>query len=385
MQSRQNRNRFRSVVTAVAVPLNVALAMLTVLSAFGGTFDPDEFVVAALMAMALPVFLIADVAVIIADFVFGYKRLAWVIPAGWLVAINPLLIYCPLNIFPHEELTPQQEKESFTFMTYNVMHYIEYHGNGKERTKNMTYEYILEQNPDVVNLQEAEVFEADPSLKITQAQLDSIKARYPYCYSDDITQQGLYSKFPFTVEELSGDQPYWVTQRLVHFTLDIRGRKVSLFNVHLQSIGLTPEDKQLYVDIMNSPPRSEKAIKREITQVKNTLISKLAFAFGRREAQARYIRELVDEAGPNVIVAGDFNDIQGCYAERIIMGNDLHDAYAENGFGPCVTYHDNRFWFRIDHILFSSGLDAVGIKRGKSNYSDHSPMLTKFVFTDTKK
>ena len=79
-------------------------------------------------------------------------------------------------------------------------------------------------------------------------------------------------------------------------------------------------------------------------------------------------------------MAGDFNDIQGSYALRTILGDgDMHDAYAENAFGPTITYHGNRFYFRIDHVLYRGDMEAVDIERGDTPSSDHYPLLTTFV------
>lgn len=114
--------------------------------------------------------------------------------------------------------------------------------------------------------------------------------------------------------------------------------------------------------------------------MKSQLLSKLAEAFKIRAQQARAVRNVVDSIGGPFIVAGDFNDIPDCFAVRTIRGKDMHDAYADAAFGPAITYHGDRFYFRIDQVLYRGPFQAVGIERGSINSSDHNPLLTTFLF-----
>lgn len=61
----------------------------------------------------------------------------------------------------------------------------------------------------------------------------------------------------------------------------------------------------------------------------------------------------------------------------------MKDAYVECGFGPLITYHANRFYFKIDQIFYSGNmLDAVKIKCVKNPSSDHYPLLVDFVWKE---
>ncbi len=48
--------------------------------------------------------------------------------------------------------------------------------------------------------------------------------------------------------------------------------------------------------------------------------------------------------GGNVIVCGDFNDVPGCRALRILESAGLTDAYAELGLGPTITFNASHFF-----------------------------------------
>ena len=106
---------------------------------------------------------------------------------------------------------------------------------------------------------------------------------------------------------------------------------------------------------------------------KNTLVSKLATGYRIREDQANKLRAILDSIKYPVIVCGDFNDTPISYCYQHIRG-DLSDAFSQTGFGPGISYHENLFLFRIDHIFYSDDFKAYNAKIHNVKYSDHYPM-----------
>lgn len=370
----------RSTILALGVGLNLAVAMLTIFSAYGGTFNPEERVIASMAAMVLPLLLIAGIVLSAIDLLFD-KRLILVIAAGWAVSLPSILVFSPLH-FWKPALTEQQQKDSFTFLTYNVLHFWDFRGEdypGVER--NETLDYILSTDADVVNIQEYDVLDTKGPWKIKESQVDSLKTLYPYQYTDLDLKYALFSKYPF--EQIELHTPREARLAMLGFKLNIKGHEIHLINVHLKSIGLTPEDKTLYKEALDLPA-TKSELKRELKEVKSQLLSKLSEAFKIRTIQARAVRNIVDSIGGPFIVAGDFNDIPNCYAVRTIKGKDMHDAYAEAAFGPTITYHGDKFYFRIDQILYRGPFKAVDIERGDISSSDHNPLLATFVFDREK-
>lgn len=370
----------RSTILALGVGLNLAVAMLTIFSAYGGTFNPEERVIASMAAMVLPLLLIAGIVLSLVDLLFD-KRLILVIAAGWAVSLPSILVFSPLH-FWKPALTEQQQKDSFTFLTYNVLHFWDFRGEdypGVER--NETLDYILSTDADVVNIQEYDVLDTKGPWKIKESQVDSLKTLYPYQYTDLDLKYALFSKYPF--EQIELHTPREARLAMLGFKLNIKGHEIHLINVHLKSIGLTPEDKTLYKEALDLPA-TKSELKRELKEVKSQLLSKLSEAFKIRTIQARAVRNIVDSIGGPFIVAGDFNDIPNCYAVRTIKGKDMHDAYAEAAFGPTITYHGDKFYFRIDQILYRGPFKAVDIERGDISSSDHNPLLATFVFDREK-
>ena len=363
------------ILIAILLAGNIIVGGLTIASAYGGYVDPNQTVKFALLSMMLPGILVAGICIAIIDLLF--KRFFVFIQIGvWLICLPSLLIYSPLHL-GSTKLSYAERSRSFTLLTYNTMQFKDFRGEVPGLERNATVDYILRMDADIVNLQEAESLKVSEEYLILPEQIDSINARYPHRV--DNVNQGLTVLSKYPLEFIDIPIPDTVAVKMALFRLDIKGQTVHLFDVHLESIGLSTEDKELYAELFKKAPANEIALKREVRNVKLQLIDKLSAAFHKRVDQARYIRHVIDSIGGDFIVAGDFNDIQGCYAIRTILGDDMHDAYAENAFGPTITYHDNRFYFRIDHILYGGGLRAVRMKRGDNKSSDHSPMLATFV------
>ena len=155
----------------------------------------------------------------------------------------------------------------------------------------------------------------------------------------------------------------------------MNNQTITLFNVHLRSLRFNQDDRDAYLEFTDINSSNYTDLSRLLP-----LRDKLYNAARHRARQANIIRAYLDQAGGNAIVCGDFNDVPNCYAIRTISGDSMNDAYAENAFGPTITFNANRFYFRIDHVLYSGSLKAVDIERGDIPSSDHYPLLTTFVW-----
>ncbi|MCM1163273.1 MAG: endonuclease/exonuclease/phosphatase family protein [Muribaculaceae bacterium] len=366
-----------ALLRAVVAGLNVGVAMTTVFSAYGGSIDPAECVLASLAAMALPIVLIVGAVLLVIDLLL-WRKAALTITTGWLLSAPPVLAFAPVNL-PAGKLSESEKERSFTFMTYNTLHFMDFRGEVEGLKSNATIDFILDEDADIVSMQETEMIKEWPLQHITSEQLRELAKRYPHRAVGVQDQFTVLSKYPFTCDRIQ--VPYEFSSVVSFYRISMHGRVVHLANCHLCSIGLEPGDKALYESLLKKPALSSKKLDREVHAVKNRLVSKLANAFVTRKAQAEYIRHCMDSIGGTWIVAGDFNDIPACYAVRTIMDGDMHDAYADCAFGPTITYHGNKFYFRIDQMLYSGELKAVGIKRPKIPSSDHYPLVGTFIIT----
>ena len=129
-------------------------------------------------------------------------------------------------------------------MTYNAYFFLDYEGT--DTRQNRTLSFILSQNADLVCLQESPgLIAPNPGLKITGEQIDSIHTLYPYRIP---TTHGMnfLSKYPAT---LLFDTVYSESSAIAIYQVKIEGHTVTVVNQHMESIGLTQTDKELYHEI----------------------------------------------------------------------------------------------------------------------------------------
>lgn len=323
--------------------------------------------------MTFPAWIILMLVMVPVSFII-WRKSALLPTAALLIAMPAILTISPLHI--GGALSQSERASSFSVMTYNVYGFVDHEfesddSGGKGAKESRSLQQIIDTQPDIVCMQEG----YNPNYRF-KLQMDTINKIYPY--SNFIPEGGeiIFSKYPFKI--VPTPQPAWHTAHYSAYELDVDGHPLLVVNCHLQSIGLTPDDKALYRELTDK--RIESPTRSELSKVKNSILSKLAVAFKLRAEQARHIRQFLEEYPGNAILVGDFNDVQGNYAYRCICSAGMRDAYADSGFGPTITYIDNRFYFHIDQIFYRGDMRAVDIVRGDIKSSDHYPMTATFVW-----
>ncbi len=351
----------------------VLLAVAYVASAYGGMVNPSDDTRYALLGLGYPLLLVLSLLTLVVWLLLRQWKIAAVTIVSLVATINPILTYCPLNIGSHE-LAHGGGKDSFTLLTFNVMNFDDF--DGTEHERNRTVQYILDTDADMVCLQEGAQQERFTDIAVIKNELPELLARYPY-HTQGIDDMVFLSKFPF---EEGSECVTNIRKKVVSYDVHVGERTIRIYNCHLHSIGLTMDDKEIYRQMTEIDKLSGMEPVEFMKELRSNVLSKLSQAFAVRGGQARELRELIDSSGENVIVCGDFNDTPGSYCYRTVRGNDLHDAYLDCAFGPTITYHDNRFYFKIDNIFYRGKMKAVDIERGSIDSSDHYPLLATFVW-----
>ncbi len=362
-----------------AAAVNGVACVALVFSAYGGKINPAHTTVGSIAAMVFPVMLVVVIALLALN-LWRCRRLAVLDLLALAVCWNPLLDFCPLNFSRPSAAEIQADSvPSLNVLTYNVYGFAPFASSAGDTTRqaNSTLEYVLAQDADVVLLQESlQNIGNNPVVKdITAAQQEILAVRYPYRYIN-VRGMGILSKYPFEHVPLHYDDEW--SFDVCRYDVRIGRGVIHLFNLHLQSIGLTNDDKELYRRITDGSAESDADAMRNI---RSGLIAKLSAAFRSRAVQAEVVRGFVDEAGGNVLLCGDFNDIPGCYASRVIAGDDMADAYREAGLGPAVTYHADRFYFRIDQMFYRGEILPLRVWCDRWPSSDHYPLRAIFRLT----
>lgn len=368
-----NINPISRLIRFGILAFDILVAAGLLLSAYGGAIDPNKSVWPQIFGMTFPAWIILMLVMVPVSFII-WRKSALLPTAALLIAMPAILTISPLHI--GGALSQSERASSFSVMTYNVYGFVDHEfesddSGGKGAKESRSLQQIIDTQPDIVCIQEG----YNPNYRF-KLQMDTINKIYPY--SNFIPEGGeiIFSKYPFKI--VPTPQPAWHTAHYSAYELDVDGHPLLVVNCHLQSIGLTPDDKALYRELTDK--RIESPTRSELSKVKNSILSKLAVAFKLRAEQARHIRQFLEEYPGNAILVGDFNDVQGNYAYRCICSAGMRDAYADSGFGPTITYIDNRFYFHIDQIFYRGDMRAVDIVRGDIKSSDHYPMTATFVW-----
>lgn len=376
-------NPIKRILRPISILLSLIVAVGTVWSAYGGTAIPSESTFSALsglMCLAFPLWVLADIAVIVAD---AWLSPRWIAaPLIALIASSPTLgeyFPCSTSARAADSLDSLERTRSFTLLTYNTSSFRDTEGiypcGG-----NRTLQQIIDRDADMVCLQEVfahKIKNRIDSLKITRAQREKIDSLYPH---RKITSDGMVfmSKFPFTSHHYprqSGD-----AAEMLRLEVEAEGHRLTIFNLHLQSLGLKRSEKKVFKELTDMSGTRD-----DIKEMRNTLLSKYKQAnITRADQAARIVGYIAEDGGENVIVCGDFNDVPASYTYRLIRKAGLHDAYRETAFWPGVTHYADNFYFRIDHILYRGGLKAVNVHRGNVRSSDHYWLEATFLWDAPK-
>lgn len=226
----------------IAWILNSLCAIGLIVSAYAYLIPPARCIYGPVVAMTFPAWAIAMAVLLVLDLIF-WRKCAIQAALALLICWGPLRATCPLNI-PKGNLTEAERERSFTIMTYNVSKFIDNdtaYVRGRAADPHCRHiSYILDVQPDIVCIQEAESF-APYDNSISPAQLDSLHAAYPYMYLCG-SEFGVLSKFPVEPVSLGEGTSY----EMSCWRFDIHGRVVNIFSVHLSSLHLSDDSKVAY-------------------------------------------------------------------------------------------------------------------------------------------
>ena len=359
---------FKLLFNSFFVILNIISVLLLFASSFSDLISPEKYILFAYLGLAFPILILLNICV------FAY----WLLLKKWLASITMVVVFiicwksisvfCPF----HLKTQLQPGDDMIKVLSYNVMSFA-YKDDTKE-SPNKIIRYIAESDADIVCLQEYMVSSRDNLMSSKDVAKEL--TMYPYIaeiiFSPPENNRYKYglavlSKFPITSSRRI-PFPSVYNGSSIH-EINIRGKNVVLINNHLESFKLTVEDRSKYSEIITH------ANLESFDELRGSIQQKLGQAFRIRAKQAQTIADEIQKAnGYYTIVCGDFNDTPISYARRTIQGT-LDDAYVESGLGMGISYNQNFFFFRIDHILHSSSIEAYNCRVDtKVKLSDHYPI-----------
>ena len=363
-------------IKAVLLVITLVVAVAMLVSAWGGLVNPEKSRLLPLATLAMPFVLMVNVLMAIVWLCLFKWKYALIPIAVIALSWSPVSTVCPMNIFARDI---SNNDSTFKVMTFNVANFGPYDPKNHNPSKSMRY--ILDQDPNFVLLQEGSQERTYFALSNVEMMRAEFEKKYPY-HSDGWRDLMIFSKYPYTVVPDSAfDRLHEAHGGIYAKAFDIQlpsGKQLRILNLHLRSIGMGEDDKNLYENITKQGVNVKK--RSELRHIKQSLLNKLDRAFKRHAVEANIVRSLVDDSPTNLIVCGDFNEAPSSYCYRIIRGDDLNDTFQDCGAGLTYTFNDRRLFFKIDHILYRGEMEAVDWYRDKEGDSDHYPQVATFVW-----
>ncbi len=334
--------------------LTVLVSVFVFMGLFGGNANPGTGTALALCVFALPIFIIADVILLL--FWLIRRRWKWaVIPAVTLLCCIPYIgtIY-QLGWFR----SSGEDKPGINVATYNVAVF----GREMNGYKAGNILSIMMNNEiDIFCIQEyqeesGDIRNSERYLKYVTAMAKGRPGLVIFSRNHPILESQIID-FGNT-----SNSAMWAD-------IDINGQTVRVFNVHLQTTGVNSALHQ-----------AAKQESRGQLVERNALLRAIYGNYTRgmaiRAGQADAVAAEIEKSPYPVILCGDFNDVPYSYVYRTMKG-DLTDGFKESGQGFMYTMGEGRKRVRIDYIFHSDEMEGYDYRTLKVTYSDHLPVLMR--------
>lgn len=368
MRAKNKKPGFRDIVKWIIFATNVVAIILLLCSFLSWEVSPLKTNLFSYIGLGFGFILFINVVYLLFWILFSEWKFALISLSALLICYKPISTFFPMNIAPKNE-----PEGSIKLLTYNVQGFPG--EQRKDASRHPILNYIAETDADIVCLQEYLVSKTGQSI-FSQRDVNKILSQYPYQSITGLESSGKYhilglvcfSKYPIeSTHEVVFESSY---NGAAVYNINIHGKKYTVANVHLESNSIKPEDKKLYTDFLQNSDSVG------LEQVASNIRTRLGSAFRERAKQTGKVKQYIQsEDTHGVIICGDFNDTPISYAYHS-MKKGLKDAYVSTAFGPGITYHEDIFLFRIDHILHSKNIKAYRTRRDKVKYSDHYPLRT---------
>lgn len=350
----------KNILLSVFTGASVMVAAATVAVAYSDRLDPIAHPVLACAGMVFPIFLVANLVVLLLWLMVKWRRV-WIPIAAFVLAFPSIRIFMPLHT------SSEAPEGCIKVLSYNVA---AYGGNYRyNQVMDTIFGYLKQQKADIVCFQEDMTVKFNP--------VEHFPELYPYNDTVHVTPPGyplinavgIHSRFPIIRRERISYES--LANGSVAFFLQIGADTVIVVNNHLESTHLSTDDRQRYKAMMRGD--MDRASTKEETRL---ILDKLSKAMAQRAEQAKAVSRYIEQhRSYPLIVCGDFNDTPISYVRRTIA-QGLTDCYVDTGNGLGLSYNQRGFNFRIDHIMCSSHFKPYNCYvDDKMDASDHYPII----------
>lgn len=349
--------------------LNILAVLLLVLAYLSIYISPAHINFLSFLGFGFPMFWFVNLFFVV---YWGAKKRKRLFISLTLIVLSWSQLHSIFQISGDNEIAIEELNNPLTVMSYNVRMFDKYVWTKNKETPQKIYQFIKDQNPDVLCIQEFYVNNKKAQYSENNILSKFKQYKYKHLEYNIKTKSGKkYGLATFSKYPIENRVPLYfenTSNFSIQTDVNVNGKRVRILNNHLESIRLQHANYNFIdsLEFKNDEERMEGI---------SDIFGKLNIAFTHRSYQAETIGRHIENSPFPMIVCGDFNDTPISYVYRQVRGG-LKDSFIESGVGFSGTYNGNLPPFRIDFIFHDESFNSYNHERIKVNYSDHFPVKT---------
>lgn len=343
----------------ILLGVNTLIVVFLFLSAYSPYFQPQAHPLLSCIGLAFPIFWCANFLFLLFWSVV-YRKYIFLSLLAIIGCWDATYTYCPINLFPNSK-----EEGTIKILSFNTEAFSERKPHTKE-SPNPILSYLANSHADIICLQEC-VWGNKLQKKDINYALKEYPYKHHYSFAKDLNGLGCYSRYPILSATPIKYKSYG--NGSIVYRIKVDKDTLIVINNHLESFKIHDSDIEIYHSLLDTPNNSK------FTSNSKALLKKLMLPSATRAQQVDSLVHIITNSPEQkIIVCGDFNDSPISYTHRRISQH-LQDAFKQSGNGLGISYHENRFYFRIDHIFLSKNMKSYECTVDRSiNASDHYPI-----------
>jgi endonuclease/exonuclease/phosphatase family metal-dependent hydrolase len=360
---------------------NMVVALGLLLTYLAPYTNPAWFWLPAMFGLLYPFMLVLNVGFVVFWLIRRNYKYA-ILSIAVILSGYPILgVWWAMHPFGSQDAGKKKDN-ALRVMSYNVRNFDLYNWNKNQESRNNMLNLIKLENPDIICFQD--FYTQEDTIFNNVAKLTQ-ELGYPHYYFKNTTTVKEKNKFGaaiFSKHPLSNFKHLEIqqagTNTIAFADADIKGQKVRVFTVHLQSTYLANKDIRYVSELMEAQDKTKKATgKTDHFKSVLSIVQKLKGGYIKRSQQAQLLAAEIEKSPYPVIVCGDFNDTPISYTYKMVSQVPrLQDTFLANSFGIGATFHGlSPLKFRIDYIFAEKSIKVNNFHILRKTYSDHYPIV----------
>lgn len=351
-----------------ALQFSILSCVLSIILYFCCTIRPEKFWLAGFSGFLIPVFILLQI--IILSYWLWKKPLVALIPG---LALFLGLRFIQASLGWHYLIT--EKCRDFKIISLNARAFgaMDKNKSVNKAQVRESIENLISSQADVLCIQEMYDF---PGIKPFNAVRTLKKAGYVHVFYSiagkhwgSSVGMAIFSKHPILEKQIIRKKE-GSNNQIIMARIKLGDRRISVFNMHLQSVAL--KDREL-----QEPERKMEWLERSFSIGK-----KLKKGFQQRASQIDELLSTAQSEGDYIILCGDMNDTP--YSNAYLRIRDQYrNSFEDKGKGWGFTFNGPVPFLRIDHQFYGKGLRVTRFETKREfPASDHHGTEACYAFAD---